>query len=86
MIKERILNWHEFCYLNGVRKSNRAAIETYSDYLFALRDLNIIAPNGQIEKKLIKLIEDQTKLGELLMSLVDRERKKDISLYLEDIS
>lgn len=86
MKNERILGWHEFCYLNGVRKANRAAIETYSDYVFGLRDLGIIAPNGQIEKKMIKLIEDQTKLGELLMSLVDQERKKDISLYLEDIS
>jgi hypothetical protein len=50
-----------------------------------LRDLGIIAPNGQIEKKMIKLIEEQTKLGELLMQMVDQERKKDISLYLEDL-
>ena len=56
MKNERILKWHEFCYLNGVRKANRSAIETYSDYVFGLRDLGIIAPNGQIEKKIIKLI------------------------------
>lgn len=50
-----------------------------------MRELGIIAPNGQIEKKMIKLIEEQTKLGELLMQMVDQERKRDISLYLEDL-
>jgi len=85
MKKERILDWHQFSYLNGVRRNNNAAIETYSDYIIGLREMGIIAPNGQIEKKMIKLIEEQTKLGELLMALVDQERKKDFSLYLEDI-
>ena len=85
MKKERILDWHQFSYLNGVRRNNNHAIQTYSDYLMALRDLGVIAPNGQIEKKMIKVIEEQTKLGELLMSLVEHERKKDLSLYLEDI-
>lgn len=85
MKKERILDWHQFSYLNGVRRNNNAAIETYSDYIIGLRELGVIAPSGQIEKKMIKLIEEQTKLGELLMALVDQERKKDISLFLEDI-
>lgn len=85
MKKERTLDWHQFSYLNGVRRNNNAAIETYSDYIIGLRELGVIAPNGQIEKKMIKLIEEQTKLGELLMALVDQERKKDISLYLEDL-
>jgi len=85
MKKERILDWHQFSYLNGVRRNNNAAIETYSDYIIGLRELGVIAPNGQIEKKMIKLIEEQTKLGELLMSLVDQERKKDFSLFLEDL-
>lgn len=85
MKKERILDWHQFTYLNGVRRNNNAAIETYSDYIIGLREMGIIAPNGQIEKKMIKLIEEQTKLGELLMQMVDQERKKDFSLYLEDI-
>lgn len=85
MKPQRILDWHQFSYLNGVRRNNNAAIETYSDYIIGLREMGIIAPNGQIEKKMIKLIEEQTKLGELLMQMVDHERKKDISLYLEDI-
>jgi hypothetical protein len=85
MKKERILDWHQFSYLNGVRRNNNSAIETYSDYIIGLREMGIIAPNGQIEKKIIKLIEEQTKLGELLMQMVDQERKKDISLYLEDL-
>jgi len=85
MKKERILDWHQFSYLNGVRRNNNMAIETYSDYIIGLREMGIIAPNGQIEKKIIKLIEEQTKLGELLMQMVDQERKKDISLYLEDL-
>ena len=85
MKTERILDWHQFSYLNGVRRNNNAAIETYSDYIIGLREMGIIAPNGQIEKKIIKLIEEQTKLGELLMQMVDQERKKDFSLYLEDL-
>lgn len=85
MKPQRILDWHQFSYLNGVRRNNNSAIQTYSDYLIGLRELGIIAPNGQIEKKMIKLIEEQTKLGELLMSMVDQERKRDISLYLEDL-
>ena len=85
MKQQRILDWHQFSYLNGVRRNNNAAIETYSDYIIGLREMGIIAPNGQIEKKMIKLIEEQTKLGELLMSLVDQERKKDFSLFLEDL-
>ena len=85
MKKERILDWHQFSYLNGVRKNNNAVIEAYSEYIIGLRDLGIIAHNGQIEKKLIKIIEEQTKLGEILMDLVDLERKKDISLYLNDL-
>jgi hypothetical protein len=85
MKTERILDWHQFSYLNGVRRNNNSAIETYSDYIIGLREMGIIAPNGQIEKKIIKLIEEQTKLGELLMQMVDQERKKDFSLYLEDL-
>lgn len=85
MKSQRVLDWHQFSYLNGVRRNNNSAIETYSDYIIGLREMGIIAPNGQIEKKMIKLIEEQTKLGELLMQMVDQERKKDISLYLEDI-
>ena len=85
MKPQRILDWHQFSYLNGVRRNNNSAIETYSDYIIWLREMGIIAPNGQIEKKMIKLIEEQTKLGELLMQMVDQERKRDISLYLEDI-
>lgn len=85
MKNQQPLDWNKFSYLNGVRRNNNSAIQAYSDYLIGLRDLGIIAHNGQIEKKLIKVIEEQTKLGELLMSLVDQERKKDISLYLEDL-
>lgn len=85
MKSQRVLDWHQFSYLNGVRRNNNSAIETYSDYIIGLREMGIIAPNGQIEKKMIKLIEEQTKLGELLMQMVDQERKRDISLYLEDI-
>ena len=85
MKQQRVLDWHQFSYLNGVRRNNNSAIETYSDYIIGLREMGIIAPNGQIEKKMIKLIEEQTRLGELLMQMVDQERKRDISLYLEDI-
>lgn len=85
MKQERILNWHQFSYLNGVRKNNNSIIEAYSEYICGLRDLGIITPNGQVEKKMIKIIEEQTKLGETLMNLVDIERKKDISLYLNDL-
>ena len=85
MKQQRVLDWHQFSYLNGVRRNNNSAIETYSDYIIGLREMGIIAPNGQIEKKMIRLIEEQTKLGELLMQMVDQERKRDISLYLEDI-
>lgn len=85
MKQERILNWHQFSYLNGVRRNNNSAIQAYSDYIIGLRELGVIAPNGQIEKKMIKVIEEQTKLGELLISMVDQERKKSVELFLEDI-
>ena len=85
MKQQRVLDWHQFSYLNGVRRNNNSAIETYSDYIIGLREMGIIAPNGQIEKKMSKIIEEQTKLGELLMQMVDQERKKDLSLFLEDI-
>lgn len=85
MIKERILSWEEFRYLNGVRRNNQAVIRKYDEYLKGLMDLGIVAINGKIEKQIKKLTLDMENLNVSLSALVEKERAKDIALYLEDL-
>lgn len=84
-MKEKILDWHQFSYLNGVRRNSYGVLLTYEEYLQNLLDMGVITVNGKVEKKIKKLCVEIAELNTLLMSQVQAERKKDISLYLEDL-
>ena len=79
------LSWEKFRYLNGVRRNNFQMLLQYEEYLQGLLDLGIIAVNGKVENQIKKLCLDISALGVTLSSQVEKERAKDLTLYLEDI-
>lgn len=79
------MGWVEFRYLNGVRRNNQEIINTYDEYLKGLQGLNIATANGQIEKKIAKITLEMANLNTILTTMIEKERVKDITLYLEDI-
>lgn len=83
-MKEK-LEWEEFRYLNGVRKNCVSMMLSVDEYQQGLSELGIISVNGAIETKMRELSAQIAELNTLLMLLVQKERKKDISLYLDDI-
>lgn len=87
MVKKqpKILDWYEFSYLNGVRKNNLAAMATYEEYLHGLQSMGIASVNGRIEKKMMQIIKEMAELNTLLAAKVEEERKRDISLWLNDL-
>jgi hypothetical protein len=87
MVKKqpKILNWYEFSYLNGVRKNNQAAMTTYEEYLHGMQSMGIASVNGRIEKKMMLIIKEMAELNTMLTAKVEDERKRDISLWLNDI-
>ena len=85
MNKKKILSWEEFSYLNGVRRNNYQVMLKYEEYLQGLLDLSIIAQNGKVESAIKKLCFDMAGLNVMLSSIVEKERKKDLTLFLEDL-
>lgn len=87
MVKKqsKILDWYEFSYLNGVRKNNEATMRAYEEYLHGLQAMNIASVNGRMEKKMFQLIKEMAELNTLLMAKIEEERKRDISLWLNDL-
>jgi hypothetical protein len=83
--EDKILNWHEFSYLNGVRKNNQAAMAAYEEYLHGMQNLGIASVKGKIEKKMFQLIKEMAELNTMLTAKVEMERKRDISLWLNDL-
>lgn len=83
--EEKILNWYEFSYLNGVRKNSIGIMESYEEYLHGLQSMGIATVNGKVEKKIKKLCVEIAELNTMLMAMVESERKKDISLWLNDL-
>jgi hypothetical protein len=83
--EDKILNWHEFSYLNGVRKNNQEIMRAYEEYLHGMQSMGIASVKGQIEKKMFLLIKEMSELNTMLTAKVEMERKRDISLWLNDL-
>lgn len=83
--QQKILDWYEFGYLNGVRKNNEATMRAYEEYLHGLQSMGIASVNGKMEKKMFQLIKEMAELNTLLMAKIEEERKRDISLWLNDL-
>ena len=85
MKQEKVLSWEEFRYLNGARRDIYQMMLKNEEYLEAMLALGIVAVNGKVEKKIKKLCADMAELNVMLKFMVEKERAKDISLYLEDL-
>lgn len=83
--EQKILDWYEFSYLNGVRKNNEAIMRSYEEYLHGLQSMGIASVKGKIEKKMFGLIKEMAELNTMLTAKVEEERKRDISLWLNDL-
>jgi hypothetical protein len=85
MQNQRILSWEEFRYLNGVRRNNIQIMQSYEEYLLGLKQLKIISQKGKINDDIGKVLSAMAELNVSLSALVQKERVKDITLYLEDL-
>ena len=79
------MDWHTFQYLNGARRKIDAMTDALIELQSGFNNLGIAVAGGELEKAFMKEIADMSKLSGLIMKRVQHERKKDISLYLEDL-
>jgi hypothetical protein len=50
-----------------------------------MQNLGVASVKGKIEKKMFQLIKEMAELNTMLTAKVEMERKRDISLWLNDI-
>jgi hypothetical protein len=50
-----------------------------------MQSMGIASVNGRIEKKMMLIIKEMAELNTMLTAKVEEERKRDISLWLNDI-
>ena len=83
--KEKAMSWEKFRYLNGVRRYNTQTMLEYEEFLDGLLGMGIATINGKVEAQIKQLCADMASLGVTLSSQVEKERAKDLTLYLEDL-
>jgi hypothetical protein len=50
-----------------------------------MQSMGIASVNGRIEKKMMLIIKEMAELNTMLTAKVEEERKRDISLWLNDL-
>ena len=77
--------WSTFRYLNGVRRELDMMNRQLLEFHVGFKSLGIAKDNGEIDKMFHKHIKSLNEFSAMLMKRVEHERKKDITLFLEDL-
>jgi hypothetical protein len=77
--------WYSFKYLNGAKKRLKEIVLFQQDLIFGMTEQGISQPNGKMQNTLIKAIEANQEVIYLMQSEIDRQRKDNITLWLDDV-
>lgn len=79
------MDWHVFTYLNQTRRNINLMADKLAEFAEGFNQLGIATSKGEIETAMAMNIAELSKLSGLLMKRIQHERKKDITLFLEDV-
>ena len=77
--------WVSFRYLNGAKKRLKEISMYQQDLIFGMTEQGISSPNGKMQKTLLKAIEANQEVVNLMQSEIDKRRKDNITLWLDDV-